>query len=334
MAILLTGGAGYIGSITNALLVKQKIPTVILDNFSTGHMGAFEKTPFVSGDLKNRRDIEKVFFKYDISAVIHFGALTLAGESMERPYEYYMTNVMGGLNLLETMRRNNCHHIVFSSSCSIFGAPDKLPVTEDTPKNPLSVYAETKYMFEQLLKRYDTIFGIKYVALRYFNASGASQNGIHGEDHFPETHIIPNAIFTALKKKPVFDLFGTDYKTPDGTCIRDYIHVEDLATAHVKALEYLKKNNVSDEFNLGSGKGYSNKEVIKMIEKISGAKIPVITHPRRPGDPDAIFADPGKAQKLLGWKAEHSDLATIIKNAWEWHTKHPQGYNTMYVGSS
>lgn len=332
--ILLTGGAGYIGSITNSLLISRGIPTVIFDNFSTGHMSAFEKTPFIVGDLKNRKDIEKVFFKYDITAVIHFAALALAGESMERPAEYYQNNILGGVNLLETMRRNKCHHIVFSSSCSIFGAPEKLPVTEDTPKNPLSVYAETKLMFEHILKRYDTIFGTKYAALRYFNASGASLDGNRGEDHLPESHIIPNAILTALKKRQTFDLYGTDYHTPDGTCIRDYIHVEDLAIAHAKALDLLTKTDTSNEFNLGSGKGYSNKEILKMIEKISGTKIPVTQHPRRPGDPDAIFADPAKAEKILGWKAEHSDLETIIKTSWKWHTNHPDGYNTVYVGSS
>lgn len=334
MTVLLTGGAGYIGSITNSFLQSQGVTTVIFDNGLTGHRAAIGQTPFISGDLRKPNDIDKAFVMHSIDTVIHFGALALAGESMERPHDYYQTNVLGGLNLLEAMRHHHCSSIVFSSSCSVFGFPKTLPVTEESPKNPLSVYAESKLMFEQILHRYDSLFGIKHMILRYFNASGAALDGSLGEDHTPETHIIPKAIMTALGQQPTFHLFGNDYQTPDGTCIRDYIHVVDLAIAHEKAMNSLTHNHVSDDVNLGSGKGYSNKQVLAMVEKISGTTIPVTLHPRRPGDPDAIYANSEKAQRVLGWKAEHSDLETIIQSAWQWHSTHPQGYNTIRTGTS
>ena len=334
MTILLTGGAGYIGSITNAYLQSQGFSTVIFDNSSTGHTAAIGSTPLISGDIRKPRDIEKVFLKFDIDMVIHFAALALAGESMQKPAEYYETNVMGGVHLLEMMRQHHCQHIIFSSSCSVFGYPTTLPVTETSPKDPLSVYAETKYTFEKILTRYDERFGIKHAILRYFNASGATLDGSLGEDHMPETHLIPSLLLNALGQRSTFDLYGTDYQTPDGSCIRDYIHVEDLARAHVKAMEYITKTNTSNDFNLGSGKGYSNKEIIAATEKITGKEIPVTIHPRRPGDPDAVYADPKKASSLLSWKAEYSDLETIIKTAWTWHSSHPHGFNTVRVGSS
>lgn len=325
MKILVTGGAGYIGSHTVKELQKQNFEVVVFDNLIYGHRGAVDCT-LIKGDLLNKNDIKKVFKKNKFVGVIHFAAFALAGESMTKPAKYFENNLQGGLNLLEAMAENKVNKIVFSSTCAIYGYPKKLPVGEEEEKKPVSVYGESKLMFEKILGWYDKIFGVKSVCLRYFNACGASLDGKLGEDHEPETHIIPLAMKSALTKTGRFTLFGNDYKTKDGTCIRDYIHVLDLASAHTKSLDYLIKEEKSDNFNVGTGRGYSNKEILEMVKKITGVNLRVEIGPRRPGDPDAIFADNRKIKKLLGWKPRFSDLETIIKSAWGWHKSHPKGF--------
>jgi UDP-glucose 4-epimerase len=319
MKILVTGGAGYIGSITNWLLGKQGFETVIFDNLSCGHKEAVGDTPLVVGDLANKTDITALFEQHQFDAVIHFAALALAGESMERPADYYLNNIIGGVNLLEAMKMAGCKHIVFSSTCALYGTPQQLPVTELAPIHPESVYASSKRMVEEILAWYGKLYDIRYTNLRYFNAAGALLDGSLGEDHHPETHLIPIALSVAAGKQNELSINGDDYDTTDGTCIRDYIHVLDLADAHIKALEYLKKGGPSDSFNLGVGKGYSNKEVIQTVESVVGKEIPKKIVARRLGDPAAIWADNTKAKKILGWEPKHSDLKTIVESAWRWH---------------
>jgi len=325
MNILITGGAGYIGSITNWYLQSKGHTTVIFDSLANGHKEAVGETELIVGDLRNREDIQKVFSKHTFDAVIHFAALALAGESMEKPYEYFFNNIVGGMNLLEAMRSSTCKTIIFSSTCAVYGFPKNLPVTEESPIAPASAYGASKRNFEEILSWYDAIYKIKYANLRYFNACGALPDGSLGEAHNPETHIIPIALSRAQTGEP-FSLFGKDYKTPDGTCIRDYIHVLDLADAHLRAVEHLSKGEKSLAVNLGVGKGYSNLEILKAVEEVTGKKVTTVEKPRRWGDPDAIFADNTKAKKLLGWNPEYTSLSSIIKTAWNWHEKHPLGY--------
>jgi UDP-glucose 4-epimerase len=320
MKILVTGGAGYIGSITVKRLLENGFDVVVFDNLKYGHKESVA-CKLIVGDLTNYQDLEKSLVNEKFDAVIHFAAYALAGESMENPHKYFYNNTIGGLNLLKFMREENISNIVFSSSCSIFGTPKIMPVSETLEKHPESVYAESKLMFENILSWYDKIYNIKHINLRYFNAAGASLDGSLGESHDPETHIIPIAIQVALKKRKKFTLFGDDYPTRDGTCVRDYIHVEDLATVHVQALKLLEKNNQSDRFNIGTGNGYTNKEVIDMVKKISGVDFPVEVSDRRLGDPSEIFADNKKAKNELGFDPKYSDLETIVRTAWEWHKK-------------
>jgi len=323
--ILVTGGAGYMGSHTVKVLEEEGYGVSVYDNLICGHRESV-KTPLTVGDLLEKEKVEEVFKKGKFDGVIHFAAYALAGESMETPYKYFENNIMGGLNLLEAMRKNNVKYIVFSSTCAIYGYPENLPVGEEEEKNPVSVYGESKLVFEKVLSWYDAIYNIKNVSLRYFNAAGASLDGSIGEDHDPETHIIPVAIEAALGKRDGFTIFGDDYDTPDGTNVRDYIHVLDLASAHTKAIDYLFENKKSDYFNLGVGKGYSNRQVIEMIKKIAKKDFRVEIGKRREGDPDAIYADNQKAKKVLKWTPEYSDLETIIKSAWKWHSKNPEGF--------
>ncbi len=318
MKILITGGAGYIGSITNWLLRKQGIETVIFDNLSCGHKEAVGDTPLVVGDLTKKTDVSALFQQYKFDAVVHFAALALAGESMERPADYYYNNIVGGINLLEAMNAHNCKYIVFSSTCAVYGTPKELPVTEGAPIHPESVYASSKRIFEEILAWYALLKDIRFTNLRYFNAAGALLDGSLGEDHRPETHIIPIALSVAAGKRSIFEFNGDDYDTPDGTCIRDYIHTTDLAHAHIKALEYITKGGSSDSFNLGVGKGYSNREVIQMVEQVVGREIPKKVVGRRPGDPATIWADNTKVKKVLGWEPKYSDLKTIVESAWKW----------------
>lgn len=318
MKILVTGGAGYIGSVTAKRLQEAGHEVVIFDNLVYGHKEAVS-APLVQGDLLVKGDLQKLN-EFTFDAVIHFAGYLLVGESMEDPYKYFQNNLFGGLNLLEYMKERKIPSIIFSSTSAIFGTPQSLPVKENAPKNPESVYGETKYMFERILGWYDKIFAIHSICLRYFNAAGASLDGSFGEAHQPETHLIPVAIQKALDNSE-FSLFGDDYETPDGTCIRDYIHIEDLATAHIQALDYLQKTQQSDVFNLGVGRGYSNKEILAMVKKVSGVDFPVVVKPRRPGDAAVVYADNIKAKEKLGFNPQHSDLETIITTAWQWHKK-------------
>lgn len=325
MKFLITGGAGYIGSVTNAFLRSQGHETVVFDNMVNGHKEAVGDTKLIVGDLRNKQDIEDALKSGTFDAVIHFAALALAGESMEKPFEYFHNNIDGGLNLLEAMRTNNCKRIIFSSTCAVYGFPKVLPVTEESPIAPTSVYGASKRNFEEILEWYETIYGIKYARLRYFNACGATPDGTLGEDHKPETHIIPVAIAAAMKGLP-FSVFGRDYKTLDGTCVRDYIHVSDLASAHLKAAEHIAKSDTSLTVNLGVGKGYSNIEILAAVEKVSGKKLTIENKERRPGDPDAIFADNTKAKTTLGWEPKYTTPEAIIETAWKWHESHKNGY--------
>ncbi|MEX2007752.1 MAG: UDP-glucose 4-epimerase GalE [Candidatus Levyibacteriota bacterium] len=322
MKILVTGGAGYIGSITAKALTNKGHEVVVFDNLINGHKEAVS-TELIVGDLLDKESLRNGLAGKNFDGVIHFAAYALAGESMQQPYKYFQNNILGGLNLLEFMRDSKIKNIIFSSTCAVYGTPKTLPVTEESEKSPESVYGESKLMFENVLNWYDKIYGIKHINLRYFNAAGAALDGSLGEDHVPETHIIPVAIEAALTGS-AFSLFGNDYDTPDGTCIRDYIHVEDLATAHILALEKLGKSEKSDSFNLGTGKGYSNLEILSMVEKVSGAKIPVTIVERREGDPPQIFADNRKAREGLGFTTQCSDLATIVETAFAWHRKKPK----------
>ncbi len=319
MRVLVTGGTGYIGSVTVAELLKEGHEVVVYDNVVYGHKESIT-APLIIGDLTDLDHLrENVTGTFD--AVIHFAAYALAGESMQNPYKYFQSNLQGGLNLLEFMHERKIPNIIFSSSCSIYGYPSSLPVTEDESKKPESVYGESKLMFETILSWYEKVHNIKYINLRYFNAAGALLDGSLGEDHDPETHIIPIAIKTALGQNKAFKLLGTDYDTPDGSCIRDYIHVLDLAQAHIDALKLIDETKQSDSINLGTGNGYSNREVLEMIKKVSGVDFPIEEGPRRVGDPAIIYADNTKAKEKLGFNPKYSDLETIIKTAWEWHKK-------------
>ncbi len=325
MKFLVTGGAGYIGSITNWYLRSEGHTTVIFDNLVNGHKEAIGESKLIVGDLCKAQDINTVFKNEKFDAVIHFAALALAGESMQKPYEYFHNNIEGGINLLEAMRTHGCKTIIFSSTCAVYGFPKKLPVTEDSPIGPTSVYGASKRNLEEILEWYEKIYGIKHAKLRYFNACGALQNGELGEAHPVETHIIPVALSAAALGKPFF-VFGKDYNTPDGTCVRDYIHVLDLADAHLRAAQYIAKNNSSLAVNLGVGKGYSNMEILNTIEKVTGKKMNIQFKDRRWGDPDAIYADNTKARRILGWKPQYTELRDIVETAWAWYRKHPTGY--------
>jgi UDP-glucose 4-epimerase len=320
MNILVTGGAGYIGSITVKNLVQKGYNVVVLDNLVHGHKESIS-TPLVIADLLNLEEMKQKLAQYQFDAVVHFAAYALAGESMLEPKKYFENNILGGINLLEYMKFAGIPNIIFSSTCAIFGTPEKIPVNESATKNPESVYGDSKLMFEKVLQWYDLLYKIKHINLRYFNASGASLDGSLGEEHDPETHIIPIAMQVALGIRKEFTLFGTDYPTPDGTCIRDYIHVQDLADAHILALEKIQVTHESDSFNLGTGKGYSNREVLALIQKVSGKEFTIIEKERRLGDPPIIYADNKKAREVLGFQPKYSDLETIVKSAWKWHSK-------------
>lgn len=319
MRILVTGGTGYIGSITVRELLKKGHEVVVVDNVISGNKESIS-CELIVGDLSDK-DFLINNVKGEFDAVIHFAAYALPGESMENPYKYFYNNLVGGLNLLEFMRERKVSRIIFSSTCAIYGYPEKLPVVEDASKHPESVYGESKLQFENVLHWYDVIYGIKSICLRYFNAAGGSLDGQLGEHHKPESHIIPIAINSVINNSE-FHLYGNDYETEDGTCIRDYVHIEDLAIAHIQALDYLIKDTSSNVFNIGFGRGYSNLEVIRMIEKVSGKKLNVAISSRRAGDPAIVYGDVSKAKNILGFEAKYSDLETIIKTAWNWHSKH------------
>ena len=321
MKILVVGGAGYIGSVCAELLLNEGHDVAIFDNLTEGHRAAVDpRATFIEDDLSDRQSIGAAISTVRPDAVMHFAANALVGESMENPSKYFRNNVGNGLNLLDAMVESRVARLVFSSTCAIFGPPDRLPIDETLPTQPINPYGESKLAFEKILRWYDQIHGLKFIALRYFNAAGASEK--FGEDHRVETHLIPNVLQVALGQKPEVAIFGTDYETPDGTCIRDYIHILDLARAHILALGSKK----SDFYNLGTGGGSSVREVIDTAGKVTGRKINVVEKPRRPGDPPRLIASSEKIQRELGWKPQFQSLDAIIESAWKWHQKFPTGY--------
>ncbi len=316
--ILVTGGAGYIGSHTVKELVRTKHKVVVYDNLSKGHKWAVDKkADLVVGDLLENQKLEKVFLKYKPEAVIHFAGLIEVGESVQDPQKYYLNNVVGTLSLLEAMVKTKIKKMVFSSSAAVYGSPLKTPIKENDLKIPTNPYGNTKKIIEDILKDYEQAYGISNVSLRYFNASGADKEGRLGEVHDPETHLIPRILDSLIKSKEI-GIFGVNYKTPDGTCVRDYIHVEDLAQAHILAINYLKDKKGKFEFNLGSGKGFSVKEIIENAERVTGIKAKVSVKPKREGDPAILLADISKAKRQLKWSPKYSDLDYIIETAWNW----------------
>lgn len=330
MKILVLGGAGYIGSHTVYRLIEQGHKVVVFDNFETGYYEAIHSDAEVyEGDLRNRADIDNVFDEEsDIDAVIHFAANSLVGESMVKPLKYYDNNICGTKVLLESMVAHNINRIVFSSTAATYGEPIHTPILENDPTNPTNCYGETKRAMERMFYWTEQAHGMKYVSLRYFNACGAHISGKIGEAHNPESHLIPIILQTANGTRDHISVFGTDYDTPDGTCIRDYIHVTDLAQAHILAVEYLINGGESDIFNLGNGVGFSVKEVIETAKKVTGKEIKVVEENRRAGDPAVLIASSEKAKKVLGWNPQYNELSTIIETAWKWHSTHPNGYKS------
>lgn len=327
MAVLVCGGAGYIGSHTVYKLIEQGKDVVIIDNLQSGHIEAVHKdAKFYKGDIRNPEILDQIFAENEISTVVHFAANSLVGESMQKPLLYFNNNVYGMQILLESMVRNNIKHIVFSSTAAVYGEPEKLPILEDDRTNPTNTYGETKLTMEKMMKWCTKAYDIDYVALRYFNAAGALEDGSIGEDHNPETHLIPLILQVPLKQREAITVFGTDYPTPDGTCLRDYIHVLDLADAHIKAIEYLEAGKGSNVFNLGNGVGFSVKEMIEAAKEATGEDIKVIYGERRAGDPAQLIASSEKAKKVLGWNPQFTDVKKVIKDAWAFHKAHPNGF--------
>lgn len=327
MTILVLGGAGYIGSHTVYALIEKGEDVVIIDNLETGHIEAVHpKARFYKGDIRDRAFLDSVFEKEKIDAVIHFAANSLVGESMVDPLKYYDNNVNGTKVLLQSMIAHDIKKIVFSSTAATYGEPERVPILETDRTEPTNTYGETKLSMEKMFKWTDRAHGLKYVSLRYFNACGAHISGQIGEAHSPETHLIPLILQVPLGQRDAISIFGDDYPTADGTCIRDYIHVTDLAQAHIKAVDYLMKGNDSNIFNLGNGVGFSVKEVIDVARKVTGDKIEAKLAPRRAGDPAQLIASSEKAKTILGWKPEHDSIEEIIETAWKWHKSHPNGY--------
>ncbi len=327
MKILVCGGAGYIGSHTVYELIEQGHDVVVADNLCKGHKSAVHKdAKLYVGDLRDSEFLDKVFAENKIDAVIDFAAFSLVGESCSEPLKYFDNNVYGTVRLLEAMVRAGVKKIVFSSTAATYGEPENIPILESDRTLPTNPYGETKLTVEKILKWSDAAYGIKYVALRYFNAAGAHISGEIGEDHTPETHLIPIIIQAALGQREKIAMFGDDYPTPDGTCVRDYIHVTDLADAHIKAIEKLFRDETSAIYNLGNGKGFSVKEVVEETRRVTGKEIKAVVEGRRPGDPSTLIASSEKAIQELGWKPRFNTLTQIIETAWKWHQSHPDGY--------
>jgi UDP-glucose 4-epimerase len=327
MAILVLGGAGYIGSHAVDQLITKGYQVVVVDNLLTGHRQAVHSdATFYEGDIRDKTFLQGVFEKETIDGVIHFAASSLVGESVEKPLKYFNNNVYGMQILLEVMKENDVKNIVFSSTAATYGEPEQSPITEETPTNPKNPYGESKLMMEKMMRWCDEAYGMKYVALRYFNVAGAKADSSIGEDHDPETHLVPIILQVALGQRQELAIFGDDYDTPDGTCIRDYVHVEDLIAAHILALEYLKKGNDSNFFNLGSNNGYSVKEMLDAAREVTKKEIPAKVAPRRAGDPSTLVASSEKAKAILGWEPQYTDVKEIIETAWNWHVSHPEGY--------
>ena len=327
MKILVAGGAGYIGSHTVRALVKAGHTPVVLDNLSHGHRGAVpEGVLFKQANIEDS-DVSAWMRQEGIEGMMHFAASIEVGESMKNPALYYKNNVVGSYHLIEAARQAGVKYVVFSSTAAVYGEPDQVPIDEDAKQVPTNVYGRTKLMIETMLKDYSDIYGMKYIALRYFNASGADASGEIGEDHHPETHLIPLVLQAAAGKRKSITIFGTDYPTPDGTCVRDYIHVTDLADAHVLAMNYLANGGQSQYFNLGSGKGFSVKEIVEAAKKVTGIDFSVEYGTRRAGDPGTLVASSDKIKRILGWNPTQSTVEQVIGDAWKWHQTHPQGYN-------
>lgn len=327
MSVLVLGGAGYIGSHAVYQLIDQGRQVVVIDNLETGHRQAIHpKAVYYHGDIRNEDFLREVFESEEIDAVVHFSANSLVGESMEKPLKYFDNNVYGTQVLLKVMKEFAVKQIVFSSTAAVYGEPESVPITEDMRTDPSSAYGETKLTMEKIMKWCETAYGIRYVSLRYFNVAGARRTGEIGEDHQPETHLIPIVLQAALGQREHITIYGEDYPTEDGTCIRDYIHVEDLIDAHLLALSYLESGGNSDIFNLGSSQGFSVKEIIETARSVTGKEIPAVTGERRAGDPSVLIASSSKAQNILGWKPERTDINRIIEDAWNWHSSRPNGY--------
>ncbi|MCJ8330996.1 MAG: UDP-glucose 4-epimerase GalE [Lentisphaeria bacterium] len=324
MAILVTGGAGFIGSVTVEALVKSGEDVVVLDNLSRGFRKAVnDSIPFYKADISDAETLGKIFSEHEIDACIHFAAYAYVGESVTEPRIYFQNNAVGSINFFDILIENNIKNVVFSSTCATYGEPVEIPINESHPQNPANPYGWTKFILERQLEAYDDAYGLKHVALRYFNAAGATEN--RGELHDPEPHILPNIIFAAMGKKSL-KIFGNDYPTIDGTCVRDYIHVADLADAHIKAVNHLRNGGDSEKINLGNGHGYSVLQCIEAAEKVTGKTIEYELQERRAGDPSHLVADASKAHELLGWKPQFPSIEQIIQSAWDFFESHPNGY--------
>ncbi|MGI6577730.1 MAG: UDP-glucose 4-epimerase GalE [Eubacteriales bacterium] len=327
MAILVPGGAGYIGSHTVYELIEAGRDVVVVDNLQTGFRDSVHpKAKFCQADIRDEEALNNIFRTEPIEAVIHFAACSQVGESMSEPLKYYDNNLYGTMVLLRSMLKNEVNIIVFSSTAATYGEPEEVPIKESFPTNPENCYGETKLAMERMMHWCSKAYGLKYIALRYFNACGAHPSGDIGEYHVPESHLIPLILQVPNGQRPHISIYGDDYDTPDGTCIRDYIHVTDLAQAHIQAVDYLLGGGKSDVFNLGNGVGFSVKEVIECARKVTGHEIPEVVAPRRPGDPARLVASSEKAVRTLGWKPQYNDLETIISTAWNWHKSKPNGF--------
>lgn len=329
MSVLVLGGAGYIGSHTVDRLVDQGQDVVVVDSLVTGHRAAVnDKAKFYQGDLADQDFMRKVFTENpEIDAVIHFAAYSLVAESMKKPLKYFDNNTAGMIKLLEVMNEFDIKNIVFSSTAATYGIPEKMPIMESDPQDPINPYGESKLMMEKIMRWADEAYGTKFVALRYFNVVGAKPDGSIGEDHGPETHLIPIVLQVAQGKRDKLQIYGDDYNTPDGTNVRDYVHPFDLADAHILAVDHLRKGNESNAFNLGSSTGFSNLEIVEAARKVTGKEIPAEIAPRRGGDPDSLIASSDKAREILGWKPQFDNIERIIETAWAWHSSHPNGYD-------
>jgi UDP-glucose-4-epimerase GalE len=327
-AVLVTGGAGYIGSHAAKALHTRGDRVVIYDNFSQGHREAGKRTTVVEGDIQDTATLVATIEAHGIDAVMHFAAWLSVGDSVKDPAGYYRNNVVGALSVLNAMVATGVQHLVFSSTCAIFGTPETTPIHEDLPKRPINAYGETKLAIEQALPHFERAYGLRSVALRYFNAAGADPDGELGEDHDPEIHAIPRAIDAAMGRGS-FSIFGDDYPTPDGTCLRDYVHVSDLASAHLLALDALRGGAPSTAYNLGNGRPTSVRDVLAAVQRVTGKAVPCQIAPRRAGDPAALFASSERVKRELGWRPRFEDLDVIVETAWRWRAAHPQGYGTV-----
>jgi UDP-arabinose 4-epimerase len=332
-SVLVTGGAGYIGSHTAKLLARSGFRPVVLDNLTRGHAESVQWGPLVKGDIADASLVKRVVREYGIQAALHFAALAYVDESVRNPRNYFQNNVTGSLNLLDALVDSGVRHVVFSSTCATYGIPESVPISESNAQRPVNPYGESKLFVERVLEWYGKAYGLNWTALRYFNAAGADEDGEIGEDHDPETHIIPRAILAALGSVPELQVFGTDYPTADGTAVRDYIHVTDLAEAHVLALKHLLNGGKSQAINLGTGTGHSVLEVIRAVEGISGLRVPRRIADRRPGDPPMLVASNARASEVLGWSPKHSDLETMVRTAWAWEKSREMRYRVQQLSS-